>query len=234
MREHQPIGKVSASEKYPTTVDEFCFWIQDERIVRPFDIVKVNHYNHSVTYGVSDFGDVMSTPETLRLGLSFAKCRVLSNHPANGNEAEQIYMPIRDGVAVYFADEREIIESLGLKNIDNPIPAGFLETSNASVPICFNRDFLIGPEGAHLNISGISGLATKTSYVMFLLQALQQKEKDIAFIVLNVRGTDLLRLDEDNPKLQEQQKSDYQKSQMACQPFEHVTYFYPYQNFAIC
>lgn len=253
MREYQPIGKVSASEKYPTTVDEFCFWIQDERLVRPFDIIKVNHYKNSVTYGVieeithitdspghigsyvsSDFGDVTSEPETLRLGLSFAKCRVLSNHPASGNEAEQIYMPIRDGSSVYFADEEEIIESLGLKNIKNPIPAGFLETSNASVPICFNRDFLIGTEGAHLNISGISGLATKTSYVMFLLQALQQKEKDIAFIVLNVKGTDLLRLDEDNPKLREQQKSEYQKSQMACQPFENVTCFYPYQKLAKC
>lgn len=251
MNEQQPIGKVSASEKYPTTVDEFCFWIQDERIVRPFDIVKVNHYKNSVTYGVieeithitdspghigsyvsSDFGEATSVPETLRLGLSFAKCRVLSNHPANGNEVEQIYMPILDGERVYFANETEIIESLGLKNIDNPIPAGFLETSSVSVPICFNRDFLIGPEGAHLNISGISGLATKTSYVMFLLQALQQKEKDIAFIVLNVKGTDLLRLDEENPMLQEQQKLDYQKSHMVCQPFENVSCFYPYQKSA--
>lgn len=35
--------------------------------------------------------------------------------------------------------------------------------------------FLIGPEGAHLNISGISGLAAKTSYAMFLLKAIQDK-----------------------------------------------------------
>ena len=51
-------------------------------------------------------------------------------------------------------------EILGLKNIKNPIPAGFIQTSNASVAIRFNRDFLIGQEGAHLNLSGISGLAT--------------------------------------------------------------------------
>lgn len=112
MREHKPIGKVSASEKYPTTVDEFCFWIQDERIVRPFDIVKVNHYKNSVTYGVieeithitdspghigsyvsSDFGDVTSTPETLRLGLSFAKCRVLSNYQLQDSTHQIIRNP---------------------------------------------------------------------------------------------------------------------------------------------
>jgi DNA helicase HerA-like ATPase len=243
------IGKVSATEKQPTTVDEFIFWIQDDTLVKPFDIVRVDHYKQSVTYGVieeiwhttdspghlgsyvsSDFGDVASEPQTLRLGLSVAKCKVLSNHPKNGNEAEQIYMPIQDGSRVYFAGESEIIEALGLKNIKNPIPAGFIETSNASVPINFNKDFIIGPEGAHLNISGISGLATKTSYAMFLLQALQQKQKDIAIIVLNVKGTDLLRLDEDNPKLGSNDKSEYKKSGLECKSFDRVTYFYPYQK----
>ncbi|NJO17779.1 MAG: ATP-binding protein [Thioploca sp.] len=249
MSEKNLIGKVSATERQPTTVDEFHFWIQDDTLVKPFDIVKVKHYRQSITYGViediwhttdspghigsyvsSDFGDVASEPQTLRLGVSIAKCKVLSNHPQNGIESEQIYMPIQDGSPVYFAHESEIIEALGLKYINNPIPAGFIETSNASVPIHFNRDFLIGPEGAHLNISGISGLATKTSYAMFLLQALQQKQNDIAIIILNVKGTDLLRLDEANPKLQSQDQHEYKKSGLECKPFEQVTYFYPYQN----
>ncbi|MCI5131026.1 MAG: ATP-binding protein, partial [Candidatus Electrothrix sp. EH2] len=246
MPQQNLIGKVSASERYPTTVDEFYFWIQDDVIVKPFDIVKVSHYKGSVTYAVleeiahitdssghigsyvsSDFGNVASEPETLRLGLSFAKCKVLSNHP-KGRDQTQIYMPVRDGSPVYFADEHEIIEALGLKNIKNPIPAGFIETSNASVPIRFNRDFLVGPEGAHLNISGISGLATKTSYAMFLLQALQQKQDDLAVIVLNVKGPDLLRLDEENPQLTD--KKDYEKSGLECKPFDNVTFFYPFQK----
>ncbi|MCI5179703.1 MAG: ATP-binding protein [Candidatus Electrothrix sp. AW3_4] len=246
MPQQNLIGKVSASERYPTTVDEFYFWIQDDVIVKPFDIVKVSHYKGSVTYAVleeiahitdssghigsyvsSDFGNVASEPETLRLGLSFAKCKVLSNHP-KGSDKTQIYMPVRDGSPVYFANEDEIIEALGLKNIKNPIPAGFIETSNASVPIRFNRDFLVGPEGAHLNISGISGLATKTSYAMFLLQALQQKQDDLAVIVLNVKGPDLLRLDEKNPQLTD--KKDYEKSGLECKPFDNVTFFYPFQK----
>lgn len=247
MSEQNLIGKVSATEKQPTTVDEFHFWIQDQTLVRPFDIVKIKHYSQSVTYGIieeifhitdspghigsyvsSDFGDVVSEPQTLRLGLSFAKCKVLSNHPKNGKE--QIYMPIQDGSRVYFANENEIVEALGLKDIQNKIPAGFFETSNASVPISFNREFLIGPEGAHLNISGISGLATKTSYAMFLLQALQQKEKNIAIIILNVKGSDLLRLNEENPKLENKNKQGYEKSDLMYKPFEEVTYFYPYQK----
>lgn len=243
------IGKISASEKYPTTVDHFYFWLKEGIIVRPFDIVKIEkHYKNSITYGIieelvhitdssghigsyvsSDFGDLNSTPETLRLGLTFAKCNVLSNHSKSGSLDEQIYMPLLDGQVVYFCNEDEIIEALGLKNIENPIPAGFIEMSNdISVPISFNRDFVIGPEGAHLNISGISGLATKTSYAMFLLQALQQKQRDISIIILNVKAADLLRLDEPNPRLNDSQKNEYKKCGIECKPFDNVFYYYPY------
>ncbi len=245
---NEPIGKVSASEKSPTTVDNFNFWLKDGILVRPFDIIKVEHYKNSVTYGVieeithitdseghisnyvsSDFGDVGTIPQTNRLGLNFVSCKVLSNHSKSTND--QIYMPIKDGQKVYFCEESEIIEALGLKNIKNPIPAGFIEMSNKiSVPINFNSDFLIGPEGAHLNISGISGLATKTSYAMFLLQALQQTMTDVAFVVLNVKGCDLLRLDESNPNLNDYQKEEYKRCGIDCKPFENVKYFYPFQN----
>ncbi|HMN26276.1 MAG TPA: ATP-binding protein, partial [Ignavibacteriaceae bacterium] len=111
---NEPIGKVSASEKSPTTVDNFNFWLKEGILVRPFDIIKVEHYENSVTYGVieeithitdseghisnyvsSDFGEVTAVPQTNRLGLNFVSCKVLSNHSRNTNE--QIYMPIKDG-----------------------------------------------------------------------------------------------------------------------------------------
>ena len=51
------IGRVSASEKYPATVDEFYFWIRDNTLIRPFDIIKVPHYEETVTYGVIEKSD---------------------------------------------------------------------------------------------------------------------------------------------------------------------------------
>ena len=51
-----------------------------------------------------------------------------------------------------------------------------LNTKNCekvTLPVNLNSKFIIGTEGAHLNISGISGLASKTSYAMFLLKAIQ-------------------------------------------------------------
>ncbi len=95
----------------------------------------------------------------------------------------------------------------------------------------YNGAFLIGPEGAHINVSGISGLATKTSYVMFLLKAIQHKFKDdVAIIVLNVKGDDLLRIHKPNPKITEAQRKDWENLGVPCAPFENVKYFYPYRK----
>ena len=88
----------------------------------------------------------------------------------------------------------------------NPIAGPFvLGISSKKVKVELNSHFLIGPDGAHLNISGISGLAAKTSYSMFLLNAIQHKFKDIdgssvAFVFFNVKGRDLMAIDETDPR----------------------------------
>lgn len=239
------IGKVSATEKMPTTCDEFQFWLSDKILISPFDIVKVkNSLDNSITYGViqdichitdsyghisnfvsSDFGNVNAKPMTKRLAVSYAKVSVIHNTNEN-------YMPLKDSELVYMADDEDIKVALGLDCIDNnsTIPAGLLKTSdNVKVPIPFNGDFLIGPEGAHLNISGISGLATKTSYIMFLLKAIQHKKQDdVAFIILNVKGDDLLNIDVKNSKITDEIKKDWLELGLPCEEFHNVKYFYPY------
>jgi len=240
------IGKVSATEKSPTTNDTFIFWLEDNAEVKPFDIIKAaNHINgkksttfalvqdifhvtdsigHISNYISSDFGDLSSEPSTKRLGVTYATATVISND-------KDVYMPIKDGSPVSFANEEEICKALGLDKIKNPIPAGFIEgTAGISVPVNLNSSFLIGPEGAHLNISGISGLATKTSYAMFLLQAAQQTIDDLAIIVMNVKGDDLLRIDEPSEMISESQKSLWEKTGLNCKPFDNVTYYYPFKN----
>lgn len=240
------IGRVSATEKKPTSTNEFTFWVDKNIEIKPFDIIKCGNNisnKKSVTYGIikdifhitdcegylgsyvsSDFGDVDTEPMTKRIGVTYAIAEVINNN-------KDVYMPLKDGAVVEFADETEIREALSLDKIKNPIPAGFIEgTNNISVPIHLNRDFLVGPEGAHLNISGISGLATKTSYAMFLLQAIQQTVRDTAIIILNVKGDDLLRIDEENIQLDDSKIKEWEKVGLQCKPFENVKYYYPYRN----
>ena len=172
-------------------------------------------------------GNVDTTPMTRRLSLSYAKVSVIHNTKEN-------FMPVFEGSPVYTADNNDIEIALGLDNIDEKtaIPAGLMKASNnVSVPIKYNGDFLIGPEGAHMNISGISGLATKTSYIMFLLKAIQYKYKDdVAIIVMNVKGDDLLHIHQKNEKITETQRSEWDTLGVPCEPFENVKYLYPYRN----
>ena len=247
MSNRKLIGRVSATEKYPSSCDDFQFWLSDDTILSPFDIVRVeNKTDDSVTYGVvqdilhitdgtghlsnyvsSDFGNVDSIPMTRRLSLSYAKISVIHNTKEN-------FMPVFEGAPVYTADNDDIEIALGLDNIDErtAIPAGLMKTSsNDPVPIKYNGDFLIGPEGAHINISGISGLATKTSYVMFLLKAIQHKYKDdVAIIVMNVKGDDLLHVHQPNEKITDAQRKEWDTLGILCEPFENVKYLYPFRK----
>ena len=241
------IGKVSATEKNPSSCDEFQFWLTDDVVLSPFDIVRVeNKTDDSVTYGVvqdilhitdgtghisnyvsSDFGNVEREPMTRRRALSYAKVSVIHNTKEN-------FMPVFEGTPVYTADLTDVQIALGLDNIDekSAIPCGLMKASNnVSVPIKYNGDFLIGPEGAHMNISGISGLATKTSYVMFLLKAIQYKYKeDVAIIVMNVKGDDLLHVHQPNKQITDAQRKEWDDLGVPCAPFENVKYLYPYRK----
>lgn len=105
------IGKVSATEKNPSSCDEFQFWMSDDTILSPFDIVLVqNKTDDSITYGVvqdifhitdgtghisnyvsSDFGNVDIAPMTHRLSLSYAKVSVIHNTKEN-------FMPVFEGL----------------------------------------------------------------------------------------------------------------------------------------
>lgn len=246
------IGKIIATEKVPTTVDEFFFWTDKHLVLKPFDVVKVEHIKNSVTFGVveeishltdgasflagyisSDFGEVEAKSNTQRIGMNYVKAKVVAN-------SENIYTPVLDGYTVSLASEEDVKLALGLKGIKNPLPCGVIEMyedeDKITVPVHFNSHFLIGPEGAHLNISGISGLASKTSYAMFLLKAIQEqyikKEKDesVAFVLLNVKGRDLLALDEANDELTDKDKQVYKDLDIDVSPFKNVKYFYPYSK----
>ena len=248
------IGKVAATEKNPTTIDEFYFWTNKQRVLNPFDVVKVEHIEDSVSFGIieeishitdsasylsnfisSDFGDVSTQPNMHRIGMNFVKAKVLGND-------KSIYTPVLDGSKVGLADQGEVLQALGLKDIKNPLICGYMEMYRAedkiSLPVHFNSQFLIGPEGAHLNISGISGLAAKTSYTMFLMKAIQEKylqktenENSVAFVMFNVKGRDLLAIDEPNEDLTAEEKNRYTKMLgLSTEPFQNAKYYYPYSD----
>lgn len=246
------IGKVSATEKSPSTIDDFYFWTDKKQILSPFDIIKVTHEGNSITYGVieeinhvtdatshftsyisSDFGDTdMGIGNMNRLGMNYVKARVVCN-------TKDIYTPVLDGQQVSLCDEEDIKTALGLseEDVKNPLVCGYLQMYKGEetkrVKVILNSHFLVGPDGAHINVSGISGLAAKTSYSMFLLKIIQSKFRTengetAAFVFFNVKGRDLMAIDEPNPDLSQKDKDIYKELGISIEPFSSVRYFYPY------
>ena len=251
--QEEVIGKVSATDRNPSTIDDFYFWTKAGCQLSPFDVVKVNHIDSSITYGViesishvtdsashlssfisSDFGDVneLASGNTDRLAFNYVKCNVVGN-------TKNVYTPVLHGTAVRTCNVEDIQIALGLKNVKNPLRCGYLEMYGQKVPVDINSNFLVGPDGAHLNISGISGLACKTSYCMFLLNALQQQyskmedgegKKTIAFVIINVKGQDLLSIDEQGELSEKEKKLYSDELSINPTPFKNVHYFYPYSD----
>lgn len=253
------IGRIVATEKTPTTMDKFTFWTNSDMKLHAFDIVKVQHIEGTFTFGVienishitdaqsfltsyisSDFGDVSVDEPTLRVGMNYVEATVSYN---SGN----LYTPVHNNAPVYLADQNEIILALGLNRVQNPLVCGSLKMYEGTeheitLPVKLNSQFILGPEGAHLNISGISGLASKTSYAMFLLKAIQERysteesEESVAFVIFNVKGRDLMAIDKQNEFLQEpvgereRVFAEYEAMGLSPRPFQNVSYYIPYAS----
>lgn len=236
------VGRTSATERDPSTSDKFNFWLSPDIIVNPFDIVEVEQVapenkasktyglvtilehrtdapNHLANFISSNFGNITEEPNTPRQGTTVAKVNVLSN---NAN----VYMPVPNERLVRFADAKGIEEALGIDQMEtkNRVPAGLISMSNGASAVAYiDRRYVLGPESAHINISGISGLATKTSYAMFVIQSLLQKTDDptkIAVIIMNVKQADLLHIDEQGTELPAEQKEMWEKLGLEAKPFE--------------
>ena len=254
------IGRVLATEKAPTTMDKFYFWTDANLQLHAFDIVKVERSDNSFTFGVienishitdaqsfltnfisCDFGNVEIDEPTLRVGMNLVEAKVSFN-------SKNFYTPVHNNDKVYLASEEEISMALGLDKIQNPLVCGSLKMyegtkDEITLPVKLNSKFILGPEGAHLNISGISGLASKTSYAMFLMKAIQDhylsmKDSDdsVAFVIFNVKGCDLMAIDRENdfskdkPNTKEKTSEEYKQLGLSPEPFKNVKYFIPYYD----
>lgn len=258
------IGCVTATEKAPTTTGNVRFWLESKTRLKPFDIVRLVPPNENdgepnendgefyvliqeisevsdetsplTGFISSDFGQSNIKPRVKRVVTTYAEALVLYN--TKGNE-----MPVPYGSKVHWPDPEGVRRALGIDDFKRKTPAGFITMSGPDnqpleIPIDMDADYLIGPEGGHLNISGISGLATKTSYGMFLLTAIQQKQENdwpnedekASFVILNVKGSDLLRLDIPEEDIDTKTKKGWERCKLQAKPLENVTYFYPFAD----
>jgi len=144
----------------------------------------------------------------------------------------EIYVPPLPGQAALRARGKDRDEALYLDQMGRRLPAGL---SRDGEPMYIDLEFLDGTRGAHVNISGVSGVATKTTYALFLLYALFHSEVLGAYrantkaIVFNVKGEDLLHLDKLNARIDSDPgaRAQYEMLGLPSGPFESVGLWAP-------
>lgn len=251
-----PIGRVVATEQKPATPHQFHFWTATETPIGIGAIVRVQgsgvggQESGRVVYGVVTDGFAYSdlvTPlhdvigaegdpahaaqsPTERAEIRLWTAAVLRQIP------EEPVQPVPLG-AVHVATDTDVAAALRMDSYlgtaqPTAIPVGLYESGGLEAPVYLDADFLLGPEAAHLNISGVSGLATKTSAVEFLLASIFQHYPDhrgsVAAVCFNVKGPDLLFLDQAGTA-DDADRRRYARLGIDPAPFSHVHYFAPFK-----
>ncbi len=251
-----PVGKIAATEKHPNTSTYFYFWLKKEVTTLELgNIVAVLRPDGELAFGVvtqmeammeieSFLQDYLQYHQTGRLAVdqvpqvTVVKAEVITS-------TDRRARPVGSGI-VYFASREGIQFAFGMEEYlskNKGIPIGVLRNGDGSLtPVTLDEDFVLGPEGAHFNIAGISGLATKTSLVEFFLKSLQvyflkkpeNERRRIGIAIFNVKGKDLLYFDKANPDLwQDTQLAKWYREfynflDIPPEPFDRVRIFAPY------
>jgi len=142
----------------------------------------------------------------------------------------EVYVPPRPGEVVRRATGQERAQALYFDQMANRVPVG---KGRDGAPIYVNMEFLDGTRGAHVSISGISGVATKTSFALFLLHsifrsgALRERAVNAKALVFSVKGEDLLFLDQPNIALDDDLRAEYAALGLPAGPFASAGFWAP-------
>ena len=189
-----------------------------------------------------DFYGVVDEVRAVQEGVSFASDVALARegvlpaepavtaHVAVTRVEPEIFVPPRPGQPVRLARGGDRDRALFFDAMAARLPFGL---SRDDETVYANLEFLDGTRGAHVNVSGISGVATKTSYAMFLLHslfgsgALGGEAANTHALIFNVKGEDLLFLDRPNAGLTDEDRGMYARLGLPAEPFRSVALFAP-------
>jgi uncharacterized protein len=142
----------------------------------------------------------------------------------------ECYVPPLPGELIRRATGDERSRALYFDQMDAKVPVGL---GRDGEPIFINLEFLDGTRGAHVSISGISGVATKTSFALFLLHSiftsgvLGGRALNAKALIFSVKGEDLLFLDHGNSRLEDEERDKYARLRLPATPFRSAGFYAP-------
>jgi len=250
------IGRVASPSGKEATADQFYFWVDRDHMVENTQIVRteseIGHTPYTFyavveqVYRISrqkdmgeavdvNDGDASSEPPFNSDGITYALARILRTEP-------EVYTPPLDRSKVYLCNDVEAERSYGADENPNPLSIGQIKNGGAATAGAgrIDLDYLLGANGGHMNINGVAGRGTKSSFLLLTLYMLLHKAElqrqtnpsdpnrlRVVPIILNVKGFDLFTIDQPNKNYDSvKHLAAWNALGVAVpQPFQNVRYF---------
>lgn len=252
------IGKVASPPKRESTSKQFHFWVRRNELVEETQTVWTESQigNRTIRFYATvdevfrqsrkkdigeEFdafdGDVGYEPEFTSEGVTFASASILRTQPP-------VLTPPLEQSSVFLGGKAEARLAYRADEIENPLSIGLIKNGGDVIagPGVIDLDYLLGVNGGHMNVNGVAGRGTKSSYLLFVIYQLLQEARRRAVerpsdpnplmivpIILNVKGFDLFFIDQWSSRYRPQEhQADWQALGVDNpRPFENVTFYAP-------
>jgi len=234
------VGRVVGSRH--TSTREFRVIIEEEEYLQLDDLVvvetEVPGRGTIRTYGIVTeiegiFEGASYESDTVRIAAegSMPGAKVRSADVAVTRIDPEIWVAPDPGGSVERAAGDDRRKALYTDEMERPLPVGL---GRDGQPVFVDLDFFDGRKGGHMSISGISGVATKTSFALFFLRMLTgapevtgEAGRNLRVIVFNVKGEDLLWLDKPNRDFDAEAAAAWRALGVEPGPFPSVSLWAP-------
>ncbi len=252
------IGKVGSPSGKEATSDQFYFWVDRTALVEATQIV---HTSSNIggqefrffaiveqVYRVSDKANIAdewgatdgNSEEDATFngqGVTYASARILRADPP-------VFTPPLEQSKVYVCNDEETGLAYGSDENEAPLTLGKIKNGGSVLAGSgqIDMNYLIGVSGGHMNVNGVAGRGTKSSFLLFtiymMLKEAERQAKEnpgdatrlqVVPIILNVKGYDLFYIDRRN-KNYNQEKHGAAWDAMGIenpQPFTGTRFFAP-------
>ncbi|NJN12375.1 MAG: ATP-binding protein [Richelia sp. RM2_1_2] len=252
------IGKVASPPQKESTSEKFHFWVRRDELVEKTQIVRTESHVGGETinfYAIveevyrqsrkkdigEEFdafdGNVDYQPEFRVEGVTFATATILRTE-------RPVLAPPLEQSSVFLGDENDARRAYRADEIDNPLAIGLIKNGGSAIagPGMIDLDYLLGINGGHMNVNGVAGRGTKSSFLLFVIYQLLRLARHraeeypsdpnpliVVPIILNVKGYDLFHINRWSSRYRpEEHLADWQRLGVEePRPFENVTFFAP-------
>ncbi len=227
------IGRIGAPVDHEASSGEFFFWTKEDATVEKTQLVRVDTTMGS--RGVQMYGLVTEVFRRSRMrsmleesdrfdaspaievpiesrGVTYAQVRVLAAQPS-------VLAPPREDSQVFEAQDEHARIAYGIDAMGDPLVIGLIRNGGERVAgiACIDLDYVLGALGGHVNVTGIAGAGTKSSFLTIVLaqmlrhfderRRLQPENPDsprARAVVINVKGFDLFHIGRYSAKFTEE------------------------------